>query len=158
MPELRDESADHIRHLLGRQVNDLAERLSTPPFLASPVAAVAPPDRCQDSARPPETGPPRRARFGEPAQAERVEAGTDARLAGGVGLQVFVFHDDDASGHLVNPVPRFSDEGEQDGPQGRLSMPGLYFDTDERRPDGVKAGPGHQERRGSEPRSPRVRR
>jgi peptide deformylase len=47
----------------------------------------------------------------------------------GVGLRVFVFHDDDSSGHLINPVLGFPDEEEQDGPEGCLSMPGLYFDT-----------------------------
>jgi peptide deformylase len=47
----------------------------------------------------------------------------------GVGLRVFVFHDEDVSGHLVNPVLSFPGEEEQDGPEGCLSMPGLYFDT-----------------------------
>jgi peptide deformylase len=50
----------------------------------------------------------------------------------GVGLRVFVFHGDDVSGHLVNPVLSFPDEEEQDGPEGCLSMPGLYFDTKRR--------------------------
>jgi len=50
----------------------------------------------------------------------------------GVGLRVFVFHDDDMAGHLVNPVLDFPDEQEQDGPEGCLSMPGLYFDTKRR--------------------------
>ncbi|MCW2642802.1 MAG: peptide deformylase, partial [Dactylosporangium sp.] len=35
----------------------------------------------------------------------------------GVGLRVFVFHVDDQDGHLVNPVLRFPDEEEQDGPE-----------------------------------------
>jgi peptide deformylase len=47
----------------------------------------------------------------------------------GVGLRVFVFHDQDVSGHLVNPVLDFPDQEEQDGPEGCLSIPGLYFDT-----------------------------
>ncbi|MGC9670452.1 peptide deformylase [Planosporangium sp. 12N6] len=47
----------------------------------------------------------------------------------GVGLRVFVFHVDGVDGHLVNPVLRFPDDEEQDGPEGCLSMPGLYFDT-----------------------------
>ena len=47
----------------------------------------------------------------------------------GVGLRVFVFRDEDVAGHLVNPVLDFPDEEEQDGPEGCLSMPGLYFDT-----------------------------
>ena len=50
----------------------------------------------------------------------------------GVGLRVFVFHDDDVAGHLVNPALDFPDEAEQDGPEGCLSMPGLYFDTKRR--------------------------
>jgi peptide deformylase len=36
------------------------------------------------------------------------------------------------AGHLVNPVLDFPDEEEQDGPEGCLSMPGLYFDTKRR--------------------------
>jgi peptide deformylase len=51
----------------------------------------------------------------------------------GVAQRVFVFHDDDVSGHVVNPVLSFPDEEEQDGPEGCLSMPGLYFDTKRRR-------------------------
>ena len=50
----------------------------------------------------------------------------------GVGLRVFVFHDEDVSGHLVNPVLDFHDQEEQDGPEGCLSIPGLYFDTKRR--------------------------
>ncbi|MFB9409064.1 peptide deformylase [Dactylosporangium matsuzakiense] len=47
----------------------------------------------------------------------------------GVGQRVFVFHVDGVHGHLVNPVLDFPDDEEQDGPEGCLSMPGLYFDT-----------------------------
>ncbi|TQL74868.1 peptide deformylase [Stackebrandtia endophytica] len=47
----------------------------------------------------------------------------------GVGLRVFSFDVDDVTGHLVNPVLEFPDEEEQDGPEGCLSIPGLYFDT-----------------------------
>ncbi|MFC4536549.1 peptide deformylase [Sphaerisporangium dianthi] len=50
----------------------------------------------------------------------------------GVGLRVFVFHPDLAEGelaHLVNPVVDFPDEEEQDGPEGCLSIPGVYLDT-----------------------------
>jgi len=35
-------------------------------------------------------------------------------------------------GHLINPVLDFPDEEEQDGPEGCLSIPGLYFDTKRR--------------------------
>ncbi|GLZ75254.1 peptide deformylase 1 [Actinorhabdospora filicis] len=47
----------------------------------------------------------------------------------GVGLRVFSFDVDDVVGHLVNPVLEFPDEEEQDGPEGCLSIPGLYYDT-----------------------------
>lgn len=50
----------------------------------------------------------------------------------GVGLRVFAFDVDDVVGHLVNPVLRFPDEEEQDGPEGCLSIPGIYFDTKRR--------------------------
>ncbi|HWH00383.1 MAG TPA: peptide deformylase [Pilimelia sp.] len=51
----------------------------------------------------------------------------------GVGLRVFAFDVDDVVGHLVNPVLEFPDAEEQDGPEGCLSIPGLYFDTKRRR-------------------------
>jgi peptide deformylase len=48
----------------------------------------------------------------------------------GVLQRVFVWHEPDGTeGHLVNPVLEFPDEEEQDGPEGCLSIPGLYFDT-----------------------------
>jgi peptide deformylase len=47
----------------------------------------------------------------------------------GVGLRVFTFETEDASGHLVNPVLEFPDDEEQDGPEGCLSIPGVYVDT-----------------------------
>jgi peptide deformylase len=47
----------------------------------------------------------------------------------GVGLRVFVYDAQGARGHLVNPVLAFPDDQEQDGPEGCLSIPGLYFDT-----------------------------
>jgi peptide deformylase len=50
----------------------------------------------------------------------------------GVGLRVFAFDVDDVDGHLVNPVLDFPDDEEQDGPEGCLSIPGLYFDTKRR--------------------------
>jgi peptide deformylase len=50
----------------------------------------------------------------------------------GVGLRVFAFEVDDVVGHLVNPVLDFPDDEEQDGPEGCLSIPGLYFDTKRR--------------------------
>jgi peptide deformylase len=50
----------------------------------------------------------------------------------GVGLRVFAFDVEDVVGHLVNPVLDFPDDEEQDGPEGCLSVPGLYFDTKRR--------------------------
>jgi peptide deformylase len=50
----------------------------------------------------------------------------------GVGLRVFVFAPQLAEGdldHLVNPVLEFPDEETQDGPEGCLSIPGVYLDT-----------------------------
>jgi peptide deformylase len=50
----------------------------------------------------------------------------------GVSLRVFAFEVDEVLGHLVNPVLEFPDAEEQDGPEGCLSIPGLYFDTKRR--------------------------
>lgn len=50
----------------------------------------------------------------------------------GVSLRVFAYDVDDMVGHLINPVLEFPDEEEQDGPEGCLSIPGLYFDTKRR--------------------------
>lgn len=46
----------------------------------------------------------------------------------GVSLRVFVWHVDDAFGHLVNPELTLSDEM-QDGEEGCLSFPELLYDT-----------------------------
>jgi peptide deformylase len=51
----------------------------------------------------------------------------------GVGLRVFVFDVDGVRGHLVNPGLEFPGEEEQDGLEGCLSFPGLYFDVKRRR-------------------------
>ncbi|NLU80500.1 peptide deformylase [Micromonospora sp. HNM0581] len=61
----------------------------------------------------------------------------------GVGLRVFTFDVDDVLGHLVNPVLEFPDEEEQDGPEGCLSIPGLYFDTKRRQNVIAKGFNGH---------------
>jgi peptide deformylase len=50
----------------------------------------------------------------------------------GVGLRVFAFDVDGVRGHLVNPGLDFPDEEEQDGPEGCMSFPGLYFDVKRR--------------------------
>jgi peptide deformylase len=50
----------------------------------------------------------------------------------GVGLRVFAYDVDDVVGYLINPVLDFPDDEEQDGPEGCLSIPGLYFDTKRR--------------------------
>jgi peptide deformylase len=53
----------------------------------------------------------------------------------GVGLRVFVFapqlHEGDLD-HLINPVLDFPDDQEQGGPEGCLSIPGVYLDTKRR--------------------------
>ncbi|RZU48943.1 peptide deformylase [Krasilnikovia cinnamomea] len=50
----------------------------------------------------------------------------------GVGLRVFAFDVDDVVGHIINPVLDFPDDEEQDGPEGCLSIPGVYLDTKRR--------------------------
>jgi peptide deformylase len=50
----------------------------------------------------------------------------------GVSLRVFAFDVDDTVGHLINPELHFPDEEEQDGPEGCLSIPGIYVDTKRR--------------------------
>jgi peptide deformylase len=50
----------------------------------------------------------------------------------GVGLRVFAFDIDDVVGHLINPELEFPDDEEQDGPEGCLSIPGVYVDTKRR--------------------------
>jgi peptide deformylase len=50
----------------------------------------------------------------------------------GVGLRVFTFHVEEVLGHLVNPVLEFPDQEQQEGDEGCLSIPGLYFDTKRR--------------------------
>ncbi|MBB2943002.1 peptide deformylase [Actinoplanes lutulentus] len=57
----------------------------------------------------------------------------------GVGLRVFTFDVDDVVGHIVNPVLSFPDDEEQDGPEGCLSIPGIYIDT-KRRQNAVANG------------------
>ena len=47
----------------------------------------------------------------------------------GVLQRVFVWHTEESHGHLVNPVLDFPDEELQEGQEGCLSIPGLYFDT-----------------------------
>jgi peptide deformylase len=51
----------------------------------------------------------------------------------GVGLQVFAFDVDGVRGHLVNPGLDFPDDEEEEGLEGCLSFPGLYFDVKRRR-------------------------
>jgi peptide deformylase len=55
-----------------------------------------------------------------------------AGLAGpqiGVGLRVFAYDVDGQRGYLVNPSLSFPDEESEDGEEGCLSFPGLYFDV-----------------------------
>jgi len=46
----------------------------------------------------------------------------------GVGLRVFTYYVDDQLGHLINPRLDLSEEL-QDGEEGCLSFPGIYYDT-----------------------------
>ncbi len=46
----------------------------------------------------------------------------------GVGLRVFTYYVDGVLGHLINPSLDLSDEL-QDGEEGCLSFPGIYYDT-----------------------------
>jgi peptide deformylase len=50
----------------------------------------------------------------------------------GVGLRVFAYAVDDERGYLVNPELAFPDDEEQDGEEGCLSFPGIYFDVKRR--------------------------
>jgi peptide deformylase len=50
----------------------------------------------------------------------------------GVGLRVFAYQVDGQRGHLVNPELSFPDDEEQDGEEGCLSFPGVYFDVKRR--------------------------
>jgi len=50
----------------------------------------------------------------------------------GVGLRVFAYHVDGERGYLVNPDLSFPDDEEQDGEEGCLSFPGIYFDVTRR--------------------------
>src|SRR3974390_2255243 len=50
----------------------------------------------------------------------------------GVGLRVFAYHVDDQHGYLVNPDLDFPDDEEQDGEEGCLSFPGIYYDVKRR--------------------------
>lgn len=46
----------------------------------------------------------------------------------GVGLRVFTYHCDGFAGHLVNPTWTAVGDDIQDGEEGCLSIPGLYWD------------------------------
>ena len=50
----------------------------------------------------------------------------------GVGLRVFAYSVGGEHGYLVNPSLSFPDEEEQDGPEGCMSFPGLYYDVKRR--------------------------
>ena len=61
----------------------------------------------------------------------------------GVSQRVFVFSVDGVRGHLVNPGLDFPDEEQQDGLEGCLSFPGLYYDVKRRRNVVAKGFTGH---------------
>src|ERR1700688_3013770 len=50
----------------------------------------------------------------------------------GVGLRVFAYVVGGERGYLVNPVLDFPDEEEQDGEEGCLSFPAIYYDVKRR--------------------------
>ena len=55
----------------------------------------------------------------------------------GVGLRLFAINpdlpgNDSRLDHLINPGLDFPDDEEQDGPEGCLSIPGIYLDTKRR--------------------------
>jgi len=50
----------------------------------------------------------------------------------GVGLRVFAYAVGTDHGYLVNPNLEFPDEEEQDGEEGCLSFPGIYYDVKRR--------------------------
>jgi peptide deformylase len=61
----------------------------------------------------------------------------------GVSQRVFVFDVDGMRGHLVNPGLEFPDDDEQDGPEGCLSFPGLYYDVKRRKNVVAQGFTGH---------------
>jgi peptide deformylase len=64
---------------------------------------------------------------------ETMEDQSGAGLAApqlGVGLRVFTYHCDGFAGHLVNPTWTAVDDETQDGEEGCLSIPGLYWDCE----------------------------
>jgi len=50
----------------------------------------------------------------------------------GVGLRVFAYAVHGERGYLVNPVLDFPDEEDQEGEEGCLSFPGIYYDVKRR--------------------------
>ena len=63
---------------------------------------------------------------------ETVDAPGRAGLAApqiGVGLRAFSYHVEDEVGYVINPVVVETSSDEQDGPEGCLSVPGLYYPT-----------------------------
>ena len=65
----------------------------------------------------------------------------------GVDLRVFCYNVEDEEGYLINPRLE-SSEGHQDGPEGCLSIPGLYVPTAGRARGGHRGGPGPPARHG----------
>jgi peptide deformylase len=61
----------------------------------------------------------------------------------GVSQRVFVFDVDGVRGHLVNPGLEFPDAQEQDGIEGCLSFPGLYYDVKRRKNVVAQGFDGH---------------
>ena len=57
---------------------------------------------------------------------------TAAKPQIGVGLRVFAYAVRSERGYLVNPLLEFPDAEEQDGVEGCLSFPGVYYDVKRR--------------------------
>jgi peptide deformylase len=57
----------------------------------------------------------------------------------GVGLRVFAYNVDGQRGYLVNPALEFPDDAKQDGDEGCLSFPGIYYDV-KRRQNTIASG------------------
>ena len=66
----------------------------------------------------------------------------------GVGLRVFAYAVRGERGYLVNPVLDFPDEEDQEGEEGCLSFPGIYYDV-KRRLNTVASGFTDRRRPGS---------
>ena len=68
----------------------------------------------------------------QPAGLDKAQGAGLAAPQIGVGLRVFAYHVGAQRGYLVNPELDFPDDEEQDGEEGCLSFPGIYYDVKRR--------------------------